>query len=290
IIQFLGNFLRNLLTKGSRWKLGNGKDIQFWKEKWLTHLPLCDTKHGSQIFEHFQEQIEGFTRFMERTKGYDLHLSQELVKNWNDRKVAYKGKVFEVNEEVIAMVIGFKRKGLNFYKNNIDIGVEEQKFLNEGESLVRKNGGFVCDSFPPPFNMVALLVMKFITLEGRPIRSKRANVIANDVLPPTTPIVGEGEAVLGLLSTGNKSKTILVEEPKNNSEHDSHLEKIKALKDKIEASRLNNVDDKADKETFLDLFNCVKKMEKEMEGIKTKQCDILNMQKSTLDFLSLFIS
>ncbi|KAH9315249.1 hypothetical protein KI387_023876 [Taxus chinensis] len=79
-----------------------------------------------------------------------IYMSQELLKKWNNRKVTYKGRVFDVNEEIIAKVTRFNRKGLNFYKNKIDIDAEEWKFLNYGESLVYKNGGYVRVSLPPP--------------------------------------------------------------------------------------------------------------------------------------------
>lgn len=34
--------LRETFVKGTRWQVGNGREICFWKDRWLYHTPLCE--------------------------------------------------------------------------------------------------------------------------------------------------------------------------------------------------------------------------------------------------------
>ena len=67
--------LTNLFQKGIRWELGNGKQIDFWKDTWLGNLPLYNYRDPNN------NSTEKVCNFFNTNKAWDIPKLQNILPN-----------------------------------------------------------------------------------------------------------------------------------------------------------------------------------------------------------------
>lgn len=66
----------DLLRKGLRWSVGNGRTVSFWKEIWLCDTPLCDTALGHLGVEELECKV---VHYWESEIGWKWELLQDKI-------------------------------------------------------------------------------------------------------------------------------------------------------------------------------------------------------------------
>ena len=51
---------KNILRKGVKWKVGNGRRVLFWKKIWILDHPFCDDPRWNRYMEKCKNQIGTF--------------------------------------------------------------------------------------------------------------------------------------------------------------------------------------------------------------------------------------
>lgn len=49
--------LKDIIRKGIKWKVGNGRRVQFWEDVWILDHPLCDDLRWNRYMELCKTQI-----------------------------------------------------------------------------------------------------------------------------------------------------------------------------------------------------------------------------------------
>ena len=110
----------------------------------------------------------GFLPYMMSMAGYDENCALQFVNSWNERKATINGITFQVSEEVIAMATGLNTKGKKWKKvTKVPDEASMNNFFTEDEEPVRYRGGFKRDKLSEPWDDVCLVLMRYLTLEGR---------------------------------------------------------------------------------------------------------------------------
>ena len=60
MIQKNSQKFKNILRKGVKWKVGNGRKILFWEDIWILDHPLCDDPRWNRCMEQCKNQIGTF--------------------------------------------------------------------------------------------------------------------------------------------------------------------------------------------------------------------------------------
>ncbi|KAH9291794.1 hypothetical protein KI387_043015, partial [Taxus chinensis] len=129
--------------------------------------PTCDPRWKQDEVLWNLLKIGGVSNFIERISGYDTRISAKFARLWKDGSITFRGVSYAVNEELIALVTGLDMDGVKFSSKRIDRKVEEAKFVEEGDDLIFTTGGILVSSIPPPFDEIARMMVRYITLEGR---------------------------------------------------------------------------------------------------------------------------
>ena len=109
-----------------------------------------------------------FVSFMEALNGHDENYSMQFANSWENCKVTINGILFHVSEEVIVMVTGMAMRGRKWQKvTHVINETSLQCFFKDGEELVWHKGGFMREKIPDLWNEVFLILIKYLTLEGR---------------------------------------------------------------------------------------------------------------------------
>lgn len=46
--------LKNIIRKGIKWKVGNGRRVLFWEDVWILDHPLCDDPRWNRYIELYK--------------------------------------------------------------------------------------------------------------------------------------------------------------------------------------------------------------------------------------------
>lgn len=90
------------------------------------------------------------------------------MNSWDDRRVMMNGITFQVSKEVISMVTGLAMKGRKWKK--VMRFLDEANlnyFFWEEEEPIHHYSGFRREKLLDTLNEVCLVLMKYLTLEGR---------------------------------------------------------------------------------------------------------------------------
>ena len=111
---------------------------------------------------------DNFVSFMEALNGHHANFSMQFFNSWENRRVTINGILFLILEEVNALVMGLAMKGRKWKKvMRVIDDASLQRFFVDGEEPIQHRGGFMWEKLPDPWNEVCLVLMKYLTLEGR---------------------------------------------------------------------------------------------------------------------------
>lgn len=158
-----------------------------WLSTYFGHIFLCSARwvgidEGSMEPANCEEwknnviiwywlQQGGVTPFLERLHGNDQRVTKTFVKEWKNGKLDIFGKVFVVDESLVAEVINLSIEGIKFYKDrNLSDGTIKKfpKIVKEKENLVRVNkSNFEKKQIKPIWRELLKVIMEFFTLDDK---------------------------------------------------------------------------------------------------------------------------
>ena len=114
-------------------------------------------------------QKEGkFFPFMEALNGHDENCSMQFADSWENYIVTINVISFHISKEVISLAIGLALKGRKWQKGTrVADEVSLQCFFFDGVEPIQHRGGFMWEKLLELWNEVCLILMKYLTLEGR---------------------------------------------------------------------------------------------------------------------------
>ncbi|KAH9298947.1 hypothetical protein KI387_030629 [Taxus chinensis] len=135
--------------------------------------PICDLtwKANTKLWKALE--VDGFTYFIQRIKGHDIHIYPTFSRKWKDRVITFRGKEFTITENLISFITGLGMEGIKFYRNKFDKENEEKRLMEEDGALQIGKSRLLCSSLPPPYNDVAKMVACF----WRPARFRPEMVV-----------------------------------------------------------------------------------------------------------------
>ena len=133
---------------------------------YIEPMMIEESSHKTLILYMLKEG--GFIPLMEALNGFDENYSQLFFNSREDRKVTVNGITFQILVEIISLVMGLVMKGRKLQK--VTRVVDEtslNRFFLEGEKPIRHRKVFLREKLPDPWNVVCLVLMNYLTLEGR---------------------------------------------------------------------------------------------------------------------------
>eukprot|EP01018_Ginkgo_biloba_P038988 Gb_36378 [translate_table: standard] len=157
---------KNLHAKPSEWQ----KVWKIWKfGVAMGGDPVTTEPAVLVVDEEVRSILEeaGFLAFFNKFKGHSEGITRRFVDSWKDGCVIVDKIDFSVSAGLIAEVSGLPNEGEVISREKMNQVSRLTKFIKEKETFCWLDSGIARESLPKPWDRVAMVLMKYLTLEGK---------------------------------------------------------------------------------------------------------------------------
>eukprot|EP01018_Ginkgo_biloba_P010247 Gb_13456 [translate_table: standard] len=105
--------------------------------------------------------------FFKNFKGHSDSITRQFLETWKEGRLCVDKVDFVVNAALIAEVSGLPNEGEIVHREKMNQVNQLTKFIRDKETLCWLDSGIARESLPKPWDRVAMVLMKYLTLEGK---------------------------------------------------------------------------------------------------------------------------
>eukprot|EP01018_Ginkgo_biloba_P008081 Gb_11347 [translate_table: standard] len=109
----------------------------------------------------------GLLAFFNKFKGHSEGVTRQFIDTWKEGRVIVDKSEFLVSVGLIAEVFGLPNEGEVISREKMNQVSQLTKFIKEKETFCWLDSGIARESLPKPWDRVAMVLMKYLTLEGK---------------------------------------------------------------------------------------------------------------------------
>eukprot|EP01018_Ginkgo_biloba_P020764 Gb_07279 [translate_table: standard] len=159
-----------------RWRFLAVKSLK-WRKAWKLEKPVLamggDPVTTEPVVLVVDEEVRkileeaGFLTFFNKFKGNSDGVTRQFIDSWKEGRVSVDKSEFLVSASLIAEASGLPNESEVISKEKLNQVSQLTKFIKEKETFCWLDSGIARESLPKPWDRVAMVLMKYLTLEGK---------------------------------------------------------------------------------------------------------------------------